>query len=90
MRVRRPDHTGIALTPEVRLVGKASAAGQQPRILAPPNRLADPLRRDLLFHRMRPLLCGGAHGATGGATPKGAICGTLCATLGAVSIVIGS
>ena len=51
MRVRRPDHTGIALAREVRLVGKAPAAGQQPRILAPPNRLADPLRRDLLSRR---------------------------------------
>jgi hypothetical protein len=48
MRVRRPDHTGVALAREVRLVGKAPAAGQQPGILAPPNRLADPLRRDLL------------------------------------------
>jgi hypothetical protein len=32
----------------VHVVGKAPAAGQQPRILAPPSRLADPLRRDLL------------------------------------------
>src|SRR5437588_4665569 len=48
MRVRRPDHTGIALARQIRVVGKTPAAGQQPRILAPPDRLADPLRRDLL------------------------------------------
>ena len=48
MRVRRPDHTGIALAREIRVVGKAPAAGQQPSIFAPPNRLADALRRNLL------------------------------------------
>jgi hypothetical protein len=89
MRVRRPDHTGIALTPEVRLVGKASAAGQQPRILAPPNRLADPLRRDLLFEhataamRRRSWRYGWRDG-------KGRDLWNPLRTLGAVSIVIGS
>ena len=48
MRVRLPDHIGIGLAREVHVVGKVPTAGQQPRILAPPNRLSDPLRRDLL------------------------------------------
>jgi hypothetical protein len=46
----------------VRLIGKAAAAGQQPGILAPPNRLADPLRRDLQSQNdidpRSPSLCG--------------------------------
>jgi hypothetical protein len=48
MRMRRAEHTGVGLIRQVHVVGKASRSDQQPRVLAPPNRLADPLRRDLL------------------------------------------
>jgi hypothetical protein len=48
MRLRRPDDIDLGLAREAHVIGKPPAAGQQSRILAPPNRLADPLRRDLL------------------------------------------
>jgi hypothetical protein len=44
MRVRRPDDMDIALALEAHVIGKPPPAGQQTRILAPPDRLADALR----------------------------------------------
>src|SRR5215469_6806949 len=48
MRIPRTEETGIRLTRQIHVVRKASRAGQQPRVLEPPNRLTDPLRSDLL------------------------------------------
>jgi hypothetical protein len=48
MRVRRPDDIDIGLAREAHVIGKPPPAGQQTCILAPPNRLADALRCDLL------------------------------------------
>ena len=48
MRVRRAKQIGIGLARKVDVVGIVSGAGQQPRVLAPPNRFADPLPGSLL------------------------------------------
>src|SRR6185369_946892 len=44
VRVRRADHAGVALSGEVDVVGEPALAGDQPRVLAAADGLAEALR----------------------------------------------